>query len=163
MTYIDQRRQLLDLLDQRLDVAEGPFELATAELDAWGAQIGLSHHQVERLFQRLIQEEYVRADYALEVGGTVRSYLVEDVTDKALVALGALPGSGIDGLVAVFQELIDEMRNDPALAPQEKARKVQAIEDAREALTVLTTELGPKASAGLVWRAAESIGRTPSV
>ena len=153
MTLIDQQRQLLELLDARLSTTDGRLTVTVGDLHAWGEQIGMAPKEVERMFQRLVDEKYIHAGrQGGGLGSTPREYYVEYIADKGLVALGSLPGGGIEGLVAVLQEMVEEIQNNPVLSPEEKDKKAKAVEGVKTATRVLATEMGPKALAEVFMR-----------
>ena len=144
---------MLRLLRAKIEEGEGQLKpLWKTDVHELGREIGLNPRRAERIFIRLLVEGYVRArpqrDGRLYFGADQEPFLgaaVEDLTDKGLREVGALPPeAAVEGLLAALEEHLRRLEEDPDLSPPEKERQRTVLRRMRDVVRDTAVEVGPK-------------------
>ncbi len=156
---VENRRKLLESLYAKLSAsAEAPLMIWGADLSSAGRDLGLSETETFRLFRRLASNGFVRLaqqgdPYIISINGEFIGVLVDDLTDAGLRAINLLPPeNSIEGVLAVLEDYLQQVSQDPQLSPEEKARRRTTLQRMRDVLRDTATAVGPKILVELMTR-----------
>ncbi len=91
--------------------------------------LNISGAEVVSLFNRLCREEYVLADFA-KSGGVEQTVVLHSLSTKGLIEIGDLPDPQQRFLMGL-EAAIRMIRDDQSLAPEEKKRKIDWLEEGK--------------------------------
>jgi hypothetical protein len=119
---------LLEVLHRRVQevqhAGQGYVELEPEDFAEIGNDMGLNEVQATGLFNRLVAEGYLRLFHPSDtILGTVQQISwVEYLSDKGLIAIGALPDANVR-LIAAFEAAIEKIGYEN-LDESEKRREI---------------------------------------